>query len=380
MAKTLFLILPHILYLITINVSFCTLTASSPPPYKALVSPITKDPTTSLYTIPIDNRRPSVVDLAGPLIWSLCAPDHPTVACGSKTCAAATEFRPPNCSSNTSRPPSDLYKPHCNCTAYPVNPVTGLCAPADLTLTTVTANATDGKNPKYSIAFSDFISSCSIKSLLQSLPASASGVVGLGRSELSLPQQLSAEAKYANKFALCLPGGGIGVAFFGSGPLYLLPPILSAISDNLQYTSLIKNPTNPGYYIDVEHIAIALKQVPLPPDALALDKRGNGGVALSTVKPYTALRSDIYEPFLKAYSAATTGIQRMPATEPFDLCFNSSGLASTRLGYGVPEIDVMLKGGKNWTVSGARFDAAGRARRTRLWRSSNGGARRGGAW
>nr|CAD1828407.1 unnamed protein product [Ananas comosus var. bracteatus] len=158
-----------------------------PPPYKALVSPITKDPTTSLYTIP------------------------------STTGARRSSTSPPPHLCNTSRPPSDLYKPHCNCTAYPVNPVTGLCAPADLTLTTVTANATDGKNPKYSIAFSDFVSSCSIKSLLQSLPASASGVVGLGRSELSLPQQLSTEAKYANKFALCLPGGGIGVAFFGSG-------------------------------------------------------------------------------------------------------------------------------------------------------------------
>jgi len=39
-----------------------------------LVSPLAKDPATSLYTISIkDGAGPLVVDLAGPRVWSACA-------------------------------------------------------------------------------------------------------------------------------------------------------------------------------------------------------------------------------------------------------------------------------------------------------------------
>jgi hypothetical protein len=48
--------------------------------------------------------------------------------------------------------------------------------------------------------------------------------------------------------------------------------------------------------------------VSLPAGALDLDaSTGRGGVALSTVTPYMAMRSDVYRSFIQAYDAAVRG-------------------------------------------------------------------------
>ncbi|VAH56047.1 unnamed protein product [Triticum turgidum subsp. durum] len=43
---------------------------------------------------------------------------------------------------------------------------------------------------------------------------------------------------------------------------------------------------------------------------------------------------------------------KVAAVAPFELCYDSSKLAPTRFGYLVPNMDVMLEGGTNWTVVG----------------------------
>ncbi|XP_072985139.1 chitinase CLP-like [Typha latifolia] len=344
-----------LLLLVTIS-SFSLLllfpVSSSPPPFKAVVSPITKDTETSLYTIPVNDNSPLVLDLNGPLIWSLCTSNHKTIPRNSSTCAAAAKFQPPECGCNTT---SSLRNNKCICTAYPVNPVTGNCSSGDLTfMPSVTTNATDGKNPLYQVGFSDLVSSCAPRSLLSSLPSGATGVAGLGRSsKLSLPCQLSS-FNLEKQFALCLPSGGAGVAFFGSKPFDLIHMTSDRnISDYLTYTNLLKNPVNPAYYIDAKLVAVNTEAVPLPAHALELHKKANGGgVTLTTAIPYTALRSDIYKPFLKAYDEASSYIQRVAPVKPFELCYNSTTMGSTRMGYAVPQIDLVLNGGKNWTIFG----------------------------
>ncbi|XP_051230098.1 chitinase CLP-like [Lolium perenne] len=37
---------------------------------------------------------------------------------------------------------------------------------------------------------------------------------------------------------------------------------------------------------------------------------------------------------------------------PFDMCYEASALGVTRLGYAVANIDLMLDGGRNWTLFG----------------------------
>jgi hypothetical protein len=157
-----------LLAFISACLSPCTLAAAAAEGGgKPLVTAVSKDPATLLYTSPLKDSRALVLDLAAPLIWTVTTDGHTR------------------------------------------------------TTTTLSANATDGKNPLYPVSFSA-VTSCAPRSLLAKLPAGAVGVAGLGSSRLSLPGQVARTQKLPNKFLLCLPrsgGGGVtdgdGVAIFG---------------------------------------------------------------------------------------------------------------------------------------------------------------------
>ncbi|WOL06729.1 hypothetical protein Cni_G15463 [Canna indica] len=318
---------------------------------KALVAPITKDASTSLYTLSLNANQPFVLDLTGPFLWSPCPPKHRTVPCDATACAAAGSFLSPHC------PPITVaYENPCACTASLTNPVTGACSFDDLTLSTITISATDGRNPTSTVNVSGVVSSCAPKSLLISLPKTAAGVAGLGRSGLALPSQLAAKLSLKKQFAICLPSSGAsapGAAFFGSEPFYFLaaPPFDDAA--RVTYTPLLKQPASPAYYLKAKGLAVNGAAVPFLARMLEFDSLGHGGVTISTAVPYTTLRSHIYRPLLAAFGEATRGVRRKPRVEPFGLCLDSRALPTTRVGYGVPQVELMLEGGKNWTIFGA---------------------------
>ncbi|KAJ3676194.1 hypothetical protein LUZ60_003606 [Juncus effusus] len=318
--------------------------SSSPP--EALVSPIYKDSKTSLYTIPINNGKLLVLDLTNPLIWSICSSNHPTISCTSSTCATANQFSSQSCK-NSKKLRDGEAKYSCNCTARPYNPISDQCGMGDLTLSVLTSNTTDGKNPLYPTNLTNAVVSCAPRNLLIKLPTGATGIAGLGSSDLTLPSQLSSLLNIERQFALCLPAVGTGVSFFGSGPFFLLTIIQPNITSLLRYVPLIKNPSRSSYYITMRGIAVNQQAVQLPQNAFAK------GVTLSTVSSYTIVREDIYTIFLNAYATATKDYPRVKPIKPFDLCFDSTKLGSTRVGYAVPQIDLMFDGGKNWTVFGA---------------------------
>ncbi|PNT71422.1 hypothetical protein BRADI_2g27290v3 [Brachypodium distachyon] len=337
----------------------CTAQGSSP--YKPLVSHLARDPATSLYTISIQDSGPLVVDLAGPLLWSTCRPKHPTFPCGSDECTAANNSGP---LASSQAPSSESCE--CTCTARPCNPVTGACAAGDLTRSAMSANATDGRSLLgYTVSFTS-VTSCAPDALLDSLPAGAVGVAGLSRAPLSLPSQLS-YALGSSRFALCLPG----VAVFGDTPIYLsgFPLELTGV---IASTPLLRNPKNrDAYYVPVVAISVfwttagaaADVSAALPPRALEMDTAtGRGGVTLSTVARYTALRSDVYRAVLQAYDAsvrkappgyAVTKVEP-PAGSPFEVCYDAWTLRPTkRTGWDVPTIRLELAAGasSNWTIN-----------------------------
>ncbi|KAG8053994.1 hypothetical protein GUJ93_ZPchr0001g30288 [Zizania palustris] len=305
------------------------------PPSKPIVTRLTKDPAISLYTISVKSGASLVVDLAGPLLWSTCPSPHRTIPCSSSVCRIANRNHPADCPYAAGGRPGSGDR-SCACVAYLYNPVSGQCGHGDVTTVRLSSNATDGKNPLFPVSFSVF-GLCAPGGLLTSLPSGVAGVAGLSRLPLSLPSQVASSLKVAKKFALCLPGGGYdGAAIFGGGPFQLLAA-----------------PPNGAYYFGVTGIAVNLVRVPLPRRALDLDiRRGTGGVTLSTVTPYTTLRSDIYRTLLRAFDAATSGIARAAPVKPFEMCYQASALTSTRLGFGVANIDLMLDRGHNWTLPG----------------------------
>ncbi|KAL6613837.1 hypothetical protein ACP70R_036107 [Stipagrostis hirtigluma subsp. patula] len=341
-------------------VSLCVLASLSPCTHaasdsdtkgKPVVTPINRDAATLLYTSPLKRGRPLLLDLAGPLVWTTCDGAHPTVDCHHPECAHAHSHHPPGCPHTGYGKPDDDDPFRCKCTAHPYNHITGRTATADLTRVRLAANTTDGGNPREPVSFS-VVASCAPDSLLAKLPAGAVGVAGLAGTRLALPTQVSRRQKLANKFMLCLPtrsGSATGAAIFGGGPLFIPPSAgLGSLTSRLTYTPLLGRPRNPAYYLPVKGIAIDGAQLPVPGDALSI---ATGGVVLDTRVPYTQLRPDIYRMVVDTFERAVARNDiKIQATAPFELCY--TGMIPTRIGYPVPDVDLMLEGGKNWTLTG----------------------------
>ncbi|XP_043698482.1 chitinase CLP [Telopea speciosissima] len=228
-----------------------------------------------------------------------------------------------------------------------------MCALAELTYKDLIIYWTDGQSPTVAINFNQLYVSCAPNSLLRSLPVGSLGMASLSQSPLSLTTQFSSQVK--KKFSICLPSTTTapGVLFFGEGPFYMLPPTPFDVTTILSYTPLITNLTSLGYYIGLAGISIDGKRIRVPNKVFELDEHGGrGGVKLDTVVPYTTLRTHIYEIFVEDFSKATETFTRVKSVEPFDTCFNSTDLGYTRVGYRVPQIDLELSNGKNWTIFG----------------------------
>ncbi|VAH84800.1 unnamed protein product [Triticum turgidum subsp. durum] len=284
---------------------------------RSVLAPVTKDPATRLYTIPFHYGANIVVDTAGPLVWSTCAPDHLPAAfpCKSATCRLANKYHVPSCSESAADKLCDHS--HKVCRAFPYNPVTGACAAGDLIHTRFVANTTDGKNPVSQVNVRA-VAACAPSKLLESLPQGASGVAGLAGSDLALPAQVASEQKVSNKFLLCLPRGlssDPGVAVFGGGPLHFMAQPERDYTKELAYTPLVA---------------------------------------------FTLLRSDVFLPLVDAFTKALAkqGAQGGPVAKavkpyaPFQLCYDTRTLANTRTGYLVPAVTLTLGGGKNWRMDG----------------------------
>ncbi|XP_044337811.1 chitinase CLP-like [Triticum aestivum] len=343
---------PKCLILVAVSLSVLACTAAGDGGGRSLVTAVTKDATTSLYTIPVKSGRPLVLDLSGPIVWSTCddgAP-HDTLECNNIDCMCAHRFHPPSCP-HTGYGMPDVHNPYrCKCTPHPHNSVSGDTASGDMTRVALSANATDGMNPLGPVSFTA-VTSCAPDTLLQGLPVGAVGVAGLARSSLAFPAQVAGTQGVANSFALCLSSSpGNGVAIFGGGPLFVLgQPISEMLGSN---THLRKYKDSPGYYI------MASKGITMDGVQILPGEHAPLTIGLSTTTPYTELRSDVYRPFINVFDQAMEcwGAAALrvpfPAASPFELCYNNSKLPQKRFGFFVLRISLMLDGGTSWPVFG----------------------------
>ncbi|AAC72120.1 Strong similarity to gb/D14550 extracellular dermal glycoprotein (EDGP) precursor from Daucus carota. ESTs gb/84105 and gb/AI100071 come from this gene [Arabidopsis thaliana] len=339
--------------------SIFSLSSSAQPSFrpKALLLPVTKDPSTLQYTTVINQRTPlvpaSVVfDLGGREFWVDCDQGYVSTTyrsprCNSAVCSRAgsiacgTCFSPPRpgCSNNT-------------CGAFPDNSITGWATSGEFALDVVSIQSTNGSNPGRFVKIPNLIFSCGSTSLLKGLAKGAVGMAGMGRHNIGLPLQFAAAFSFNRKFAVCLTSGR-GVAFFGNGPYVFLPGIQIS---RLQKTPLLINPgttvfefskgeKSPEYFIGVTAIKIVEKTLPIDPTLLKINaSTGIGGTKISSVNPYTVLESSIYKAFTSEFirQAAARSIKRVASVKPFGACFSTKNVGVTRLGYAVPEIQLVL--------------------------------------
>ncbi|KAK8564869.1 hypothetical protein V6N13_020006 [Hibiscus sabdariffa] len=332
-----------------------SLTPSKP---NRFVLPVQKDQKTNLYVANIYKRTPSlkvpfVVDLNGRLLWVTCEKSYISSTyraprCRSTQCARADSHYCHTCSAEA--------RPGCHnntCGVMSVNPVTGLTAMSELAQDVLSIQSTQGSNPGPMVRVPRFLFTCAPSLLRQKgLPGNVQGVAGLGHSPISLPSQLASHfgsAGFAPTFALCLAPKG--VMFFGDSPYYMLPNV--EITQPLSYTPLIISPQG-EYYMEVRSIKINNKNVPINTTLLSLEKRGVGGTKLSTINPYTVLHHTIFNAVTQFFTKELSGIPQVKPVAPFGVCFNSKSFKRTRVGAGVPNIDLVLHDNHVvWRIFGA---------------------------
>ncbi|KAF3948516.1 hypothetical protein CMV_025499 [Castanea mollissima] len=273
----------------------------------ALVLPITKDVTTLQYVTRIHHGTPLVpinlvVDLGGPFIWTDCSSTH--VSSSSRLI--------PNRSIKCSRAKAHDFEIKSSlsssqtCELFPENRVTRMSTRGDLVEDIV---AVQSKAAGSISTVNDFLFSCGPTFLLHGLVGGTKGMLGLGRTRISLPSQISTALNTAQKFTVCLSSSD-GIIAFGEGPNDSI--FGTEISRSLMYTPLVTNP---------------------------------GASKLSTIVAYTTMESTIYGTFIRAYvkAASSMNMTRVASVAPFGLCFNSKGIDSTHEGPKVPIIELVLQ-------------------------------------
>ncbi|GFP82008.1 basic 7s globulin [Phtheirospermum japonicum] len=339
----------------------------------ALVLPVRKDASTLQYLTAINQRTPLVpvnlvVHLGGQFLWVDCDSNYVSssyrpVRCRSAQCSLAGSTACGDCFNGP--------RPGCNnntCGVFPDNPFTRTATSGELAEDVVSIRSTDGSNPGRAASTPRFIFSCAPTFLLAGLARGATGLAGLGRARIGFPSQFAAAFSFRRRFAVCLSSStsSDGVIFFGDGPYRFLPGIDASAS--LIYTPLYVNPVSTAatfsqgeasteYFIGVNTIRINNNPITINNTLLTIDSQGNGGTKISTVNPYTVLETSIYRAFSSAYvrEAASRNITRVGGVAPFDVCFSSENVGSTRVGPAVPYIDLVLQGQNEpvWTITGS---------------------------
>lgn len=294
----------------------------------SLILPVTKDAATLQYVTQIYYGTPFVpgkfvLDLGGPFLWLDCSSgrfssSNRLIQCGSIECLTA---KTSDCGHG-----SESDNETSRCRLSPENTVTGLAAPGELAEDMVAVEGSEMGSP--------FLFSCATKSLLKGLSRGTAGMLGLGRTRISLPSQLAGSVR---KFAVCLSPS--------DGAVFLENEIAGTVlSKSLVYTPLLTDDAlnSEQYFINVKSIRINGRRVSLGTI--------NGGTGISTVVPYTTMERSIYETFSKAYieAAASMNMTMAESAAPFGVCFRSESADPA-----VPAIDLVLQSEMvKWRIQG----------------------------
>ncbi|XP_004298169.1 PREDICTED: basic 7S globulin-like [Fragaria vesca subsp. vesca] len=325
----------HFLLLLCSSVHNFNISQSKPtyPQPKGAISHVTKDISTLQYVIQIHHGTPLhptnlVIDLGGPSLWLGCSSDSGSSS--SKTLIPQSSIKCLSANPNTQNSKST------KCETFPQNRVTLMATLGDLAQDIIALPVVDGSETEP--ITSHFLFSCAPKLLLKGLATGARGMLGLGRTRVSVASQIAAAFGSKPQFILCLSPLN-GVVLHDSGRYR--SSFVSGVSDSFTYTPLVTEVDSPHeYFIHLKSIRVNGKQ-------LALNyKEGLGGIKLSTIVPYSTMERSVYAVFVRAFEQAAMAMNmtRVASVAPFGLCFGSKNIdGSTRVGSRVPVVDLGLQ-------------------------------------
>ncbi|KAL1331526.1 hypothetical protein AAHE18_12G192300 [Arachis hypogaea] len=369
---------------------FFTLLSSNPTLQTTLISPVSKDKHTNLFTLSVYLKTPLrptklFLDLSFLFPWTVCnastynSSSYRYIDCGTDFCETLG-FGGHACGNciDTSLPDKNCIPVdnHMVCGSFPENPVTRDSYANDVLIDTLALPKADVSTQTQLFSLSNYTFSCAPSSIVKGLPKGVTGLASLGRSKLSIQAQITAAFSTPNSLAICFPGSSknTGVAFFGSrGPYYAFSHSQKIdIAKFLLYTPLIENPVSLGdteinyetpsnqYFIGLTSIRVNGKQVPINSSLLTINKEnGFGGTKISSDVPYGVLESSIYKAFTKLFVKEASSSRFNLTTistivKPFSVCYSAERVMVANGGPLVPTVDLVLhRDDVVWKIGGS---------------------------
>ncbi|KAM3344149.1 aspartic proteinase 36 isoform X1 [Capsicum galapagoense] len=168
----------------------------------------------------------------------------------------------------------------------------------------------------------------------------ADGIMGLGRGDLSIVDQLVEKHVISDSFSLCY--GGMD---FGGGAM-----VLGGIKSPADMVFTNSDPVRSPYYnIELKEIHVAGKALNLNPRVFD----GNYGTVLDSGTTYAYLPEAAFAAFKSAVMKAVLSLKLIEGPDPNykDICFSGAGSDISQLSKSFPPVDMVFSNGKKLSLS-----------------------------
>ncbi|XP_014521287.1 protein ASPARTIC PROTEASE IN GUARD CELL 1 [Vigna radiata var. radiata] len=168
----------------------------------------------------------------------------------------------------------------------------------------------------------------------------ADGIMGLGRGDLSIMDQLVEKKVISDSFSLCY--GGMGV---GGGAM-----VLGSISPPADMIFTHSDPGRSPYYnINLKEVHVAGKRLNLNPKVFD----GKHGTVLDSGTTYAYLPESAFIAFKHAIMKETHSLKQISGPDPRynDICFSGAGSDVSQLSKSFPAVDMVFENGHKLSLS-----------------------------
>lgn len=168
----------------------------------------------------------------------------------------------------------------------------------------------------------------------------ADGIMGLGRGQLSIIDQLVSKGAISDSFSLCYGGMGVGGGAMVLGALHSSSGMVFSHSDPNR---------SPYYNLDLKEIHVSGKRLPLNPRVFD----GKHGTILDSGTTYAYLPEAAFVAFKDAVVRGLHHLKQIPGPEPKfkDICFSGSGRDSNELSKSFPKVDMVFGNGQSISLA-----------------------------